>query len=181
MWRRLVHSSSLRQCTGPTETSLDSLQWTVVPPVSRVKGLCLRVREVILLLPLVAAFGYDGEVEHQQDDPVAGVEYRPRYQQGFLCLAEWLLCFAVDGVHYTSEQHQRPHRDGHGANEVDNDLPAARGAPSRLVDGEQGKYFGREQAGHVDQRVERHEDHDQAAAQEAGVGGLHHPNQLHRQ
>lgn len=144
-------------------------------------GLRLSVRQVILLLPLVAAFGYDGQVEHQQNDPVAGVQDRPRYQQGFLRLTERLLCFTVDRVGHAPEQHHSPHCDWNGADEVDHDLPAARGAPPGLVDGEQGKYFGGEQAGHVEQGVERHEDHDQAAPQEAGVGGLHHPHQLHRQ
>ncbi|PWA33084.1 hypothetical protein CCH79_00013072 [Gambusia affinis] len=102
--------------------------------------------------------------QHQQDEPVAGVQHRPRYQQGLLRFAERLLGFTVDGIRHASQQHQRPNCDRHSANEVDHYLPAARRSPSGLVDGEQGKHFGRKQAGH-----------------EAGVGGLHHPNQLHRQ
>lgn len=40
-------------------------------------GSGLYVGQVELLLPLVAAFGYDGQVQHEEDDPVASVQESP--------------------------------------------------------------------------------------------------------
>lgn len=42
-------------------------------------GLCLSIWQVILLFPLVTPFGYNCQVQHQENEPVAGVEYRPSY------------------------------------------------------------------------------------------------------
>lgn len=48
-----------------------------VRPGSLNTGSGPHVGQVVLLLPLVAAFGYNGQVEGQKDDPVAGVQDGP--------------------------------------------------------------------------------------------------------
>lgn len=137
---------------------------------------------IVTAAPLPAYSAKPHPVEGDHCQPVAQVGPAAKHKKLSLHDLLWtqpvFLTLSVDSVTEPTYQNGCPHRQREEGDVVPHNLAPARRPPAAFVHGEYGKVLGRQQAGHVQGRVQGHEQHHHVFAQQAGVGRLHQPDQL---
>lgn len=111
---------------------------------------------------------YQHSVQRQEHDPVTSVNNRPYDQNNLLRLWKGFSSLLDDSVDDPYKKDCEPNGDGNQADEIHHDSFSSRRPPACFVYRCYGEHFCRQQAGHVQHRIEWHEHHDDVAAETTG-------------